>query len=83
MRCEICGYSGFLEKHHIHSKSLGGSNKKYNITNLCPNCHNEVHRGLIILEGKLRTTDGIKLIFHKKGEAPIIPNRELPEVYLF
>lgn len=83
MLCEICGYSGFLEKHHIHSKSMGGNNAKSNLANLCPTCHNEVHRGLIVLEGKFRTTDGIKLIYHKKEEAPIIPDRELPKVFLY
>ncbi len=83
MKCEICGYSGFLEKHHIQSKSKGGSNKKHNLANLYPNCHNEVHRGEIILEGKFMTSVGVKLIHHKKDEAPIIPNRELPEVFLY
>lgn len=83
MKCEICGYSGHVEKHHIHSKSLGGGNNKSNIVNLCPNCHTEVHHGEIILEGKFMTTSGSKLFFHKKGEAPIIPNRELPKVFIY
>lgn len=83
MNCEICGYSGFLEKHHIQSKSLGGSNKKSNLLNICPNCHTEIHRGELIIEGKFQTTSGIKIIYHRKNEAPIIKNRELPKVFIY
>lgn len=82
MICGICGYRGFTEDHHIQSKSLGGSNKKFNKVHLCGNCHNEVHRGLIILEGKFMTTEGMKLVYHKKGEAPLL-NREPPNCFTY
>lgn len=66
--CEICNESKFLEKHHIISKCYGGSNKKENICWICSNCHTEVHKGEIILETKIFTLSGIKLIYHRKGE---------------
>jgi 5-methylcytosine-specific restriction endonuclease McrA len=83
MKCEICGYIGHTEKHHIQSKSLGGNNSKANLTNLCPNCHAEVHHGEIILEGKFMTTLGPTLFYHKKNESPILPLNEFPKVFLF
>ena len=81
MKCSICDYRGHTEDHHIQSKSLGGSNKKSNRIHLCPNCHSEVHRGLIVIEGKVMSSAGVKLIFHKKGEAPVL-NRELPKCFV-
>lgn len=80
MLCEICQLEQAFEKHHIHSKCYGGSNKKTNIANLCPNCHNKVHRGHIILEGKFMTTEGRKLIYHFQGEPSVTGNE--PRVYL-
>lgn len=82
-KCEICGKIEFQEKHHIKSKSFGGSNDRYNIAYLCGNCHTSVHRGEIILEGKFQTTAGFKLIYHRKNEAPIITGQELPNVFLY
>jgi len=52
MRCEICEKETInIKKHHIQSKSLGGSDKPYNIAQLCSECHDNVHNGLIIIEG--------------------------------
>lgn len=69
--CEICKTYTFLEKHHINSKSLNGDNKKSNLCYICPNCHNLVHLGEIIIEGKFASTKGTILIHHKKNEKPL------------
>lgn len=79
--CEICGIETFTDKHHIVSKSKGGSNHPSNLTNLCPNCHRAVHMGEIILESKFMTTDGMKLFWHNKNEENFTGNEA--EVYLF
>lgn len=83
MKCEICGRIGRTEKHHIVSKSLGGSNNRSNLAELCPNCHTSVHFREIIIEGKFMTTKGFQLIYHRKNEAPIITGQELPNVFVY
>jgi 5-methylcytosine-specific restriction protein A len=49
--CEICGYNKIpvLHIHHIIEQSNGGSDLASNLIILCPNCHGEVHAGLLDL----------------------------------
>jgi hypothetical protein len=81
--CEICNekMECLLEKHHIHSKSLGGSDKKYNIANICSRCHKLVHNGLVIIEGRFDTTSGNKVVWRKYNEENITGIKE-PNVWL-
>jgi len=53
--CFLCDkyFHNFLfatHKHHMQFQSTGGSDNKYNIVNLCPNCHAIVHRTHNLLE---------------------------------
>ena len=81
--CEICSESNIiLDKHHIISRSKGGSNEPSNIAHLCPNCHRRCHMGMIILEGRFLTTNGYQLIYHWENEQDLI-ERDNPEVYTF
>jgi hypothetical protein len=74
--CEICGKKA-IDTHHIkfqedadekgffedvayHKNHIG------NLVALCKKCHDEVHNGNLEIEGKTMTTDGIKVIFHRK-----------------
>ena len=74
--CEICGKKA-IDTHHIkfqedadekgffedvayHKNHIG------NLVALCKKCHDEVHNGNLEIEGKTLTTDGIKVIFHRK-----------------
>jgi hypothetical protein len=70
MVCEIC-WSKAHHRHHIISKSLGGSNRADNIATLCASCHMDIHDGSIIIEGRFLTTSGLTLLWHKKGESSI------------
>jgi hypothetical protein len=79
-KCDICSTLAYTEKHHIVSKSCGGSNAKHNITHICSICHGLVHRGVRVIEGKFMTSDGIKVIWHDIDE-DTITGRE-PEVYV-
>ena len=79
MICSICSGKAH-HKHHIISKSKCGTNDKFNLTELCSNCHYEVHRGNIIIEGKFLTSSGLKTIYHRKNEESIT-NQE-PAVYI-
>ena len=84
MKCEIChGKFKSIDKHHITSRSYGGSNLKSNLANLCCNCHRKVHTGEIIIEGKFPSTgeNGLTLI-HRKYNEPSIMNLPLPKVFL-
>lgn len=84
MKCEICKLEfPKLDKHHIRSRSKGGNNSKFNIANLCCNCHRLVHLGEIVIEGKFPSTanGGYSLIYRNKDE-PSIMNLPLPEVYI-
>ena len=81
MNCEICNGRAF-QKHHIISKCFGGNNKPENTCMLCANCHTLVHKDEIVLEGRFMTTEGYKLIFHKKEEASITGIEASNNVYL-
>lgn len=84
MKCEICENRNELlcVKHHITSRSKGGSNKPSNIAYLCNNCHMDVHYGIYIIEGRFNSTEGNIVVFRKWFEPPIITEVE-PEVWLF
>lgn len=83
-KCNVCEeWFNSLDKHHIQSRSKGGSNKKQNIIQVCANCHRLIHIGEIVIEGKFPSTEqgGFTLIFRNKEE-PSIMNLPLPEVYI-
>lgn len=78
--CEICGDIAYTDNHHIQSKSKSGSNKAFNRASLCKKCHDLVHRGEIILEGRFMTSNDNMLIFHNYGDDSIT-GRE-PDCYI-
>jgi hypothetical protein len=79
--CDICTVYTFCDKHHIISKSKGGSNKIYNQTIICPNCHRKVHLGEIIIEGKFLTTSGFKLLWHYEDEENISERKQAVHIF--
>lgn len=81
LKCEVCHDITFLDGHHIHSISLGGSNEPFNRVKLCGTCHKEVHNGEIIIEGRFETTRGNTVVWHRKGEKSVT-GVEPPPVYL-
>jgi len=70
-QCEICKRAAYVDRHHIHSRTYGGANSASNIAELCKYCHDLVHRGKIVLEGRFQTTAGNELIYHYEGEESI------------
>lgn len=42
-RCEQCGYTGYVELHHIKAVVDGGSHEDANLLLLCEQCHADVH----------------------------------------
>lgn len=67
-RCDICQSTVILVEHHISGRDIPNANLPSNISNICPNCHMEVHSGKIIIERWAMGTKGGFLAWHKKGE---------------
>lgn len=69
-KCEICDFAKkrALHLHHIIPRTDPRSTDlASNLACICSNCHNLVHAGEIIIEGRYFTTAGNKLFWYKKG----------------
>jgi len=82
MICEVCSKDkDFIKKHHIQSRTLGGLDADYNFAYICSDCHDKVHYGLIIIEGRFGSTKGNILVWRKFTE-PSITGSSDPVVWL-
>ena len=72
--CQICGIKTFLQIHHIHGRKIINPNYASNLVDICGNCHDAIHRGEVVIEGWISTTDGRVLIWHKNGEESFTGN---------
>lgn len=68
IECNICGNKEILIIHHILGRKIRNHNHPSNIANLCSNCHRKCHEGLIIIEGWLKTSNGLQLFWHSVEE---------------
>jgi len=69
--CEVCESTNQLETHHIVQQAAANAKKqispgkhkntKENLVSLCSDCHMKHHRGLLEIQGWIKTTDGRKL----------------------
>lgn len=66
--CDICNKKEILEDHHINGRKIPNYNHTSNRCNICPNCHTKVHKGLIIIEGWIMTSEGLKLFWHEDNK---------------
>lgn len=74
--CEVCGWTKNLHLHHIIPRcDKRCTNSLQNLAILCPNCHNLVHVGDIIIIGVYSGTAGRTLMFYRKGEEPPLERR--------
>jgi len=71
-KCKLCG-AGADEVHHIKEQYLANAagfigtmhkNKKENLVALCEKCHDDVHNGVVKIDGYKWTTRGALLITH-------------------
>jgi len=81
LRCEICGEKRLLVKHHIHGRDIPFKNRKWNLCWICASCHDEIHSGRMILEGRIMTSEGKKIIFRRIGEDMIAKEGAKPPLY--
>lgn len=79
-QCEIEGCTisdpSILECHHIIPQSEKDTNKDfshgfYNLAILCPTHHRMVELGEIIIEGRVKTTNGTMLIYKLSPTIPL------------
>ena len=83
MKCEICeGEFESVDKHHIQSKSKGGTNNKSNIAYVCANHHRMIHLGLIVLEGRFDSVPKGEVLVWRKYTAESITGVPDPDVYI-
>jgi len=64
VHCDICDTQEILVTHHISGRDIPKPNHPSNLTDICCNCHQKVHSGLIIIEGWFKTTNGLELLWH-------------------
>lgn len=57
-RCEYCRKEGTTHTHHIKTKGSGGNDTPDNLIELCPLCHDLVHRGNIKKEWLIEIKKG-------------------------
>lgn len=79
--CEICNLETPLQEHHIRGREIPNCNKEWNISWICPTCHDRVHIGLVVIEGWFNTTNGRMLLWHNKGEPSITGENISPPPY--
>jgi len=75
-KCEICKTETPLQEHHIRGREIPDYNNDSNIGWCCPNCHDKIHLGFIVLEGWFNTSQGRQLLWHNKNE-PSITGKEI------
>ena len=63
--CDICEQKEILECHHIHGRKIKDFNKSWNLCYICSNCHTEIHKNLINIEGWVQTTIGKQLLWRR------------------
>jgi DNA mismatch repair protein MutS len=87
--CNICGKKAD-EVHHIIQQSLADENDfisyKHknalsNLMGVCEKCHDEIHRGNLIIDGYRQTSNGIELVVskpsHKKKSTPKLSKKKI------
>lgn len=66
--CDICRKPEILETHHINGRNIPDFDLPFNLCDICANCHNKVHYGMIVIEKWVMTFSGRELLWHKKEE---------------
>lgn len=79
--CPICNKPKLLVLHHIHGRSIPGWTNGWNKAYICASCHDEVHAGLIIIEGWVSSTEGKILAYRRVGEPQNCLEGAKPHLY--
>jgi len=79
-KCIICEYDKIVEAHHIKPLSDGGKTSVENGILLCPNCHAEVHAGLLNLTEALIKLGELLEHSLENNQQPSHESRYIPRV---
>ncbi len=79
--CDICKNVTFLHEHHIEGRDIENANRASNVCSLCPTCHDLIHRGKLIIEGYVYTSNGLELIWRHHGENSLTDNDAKPPIF--
>ena len=66
--CTICKEPNILQNHHIEGRDIPDYNRFSNVVSCCPNCHNKIHWGEVVIEQWIMTSGGMELFWHKKDD---------------
>lgn len=70
-KCDMCHNMSILVEHHIRGRGIPNYNHPSNLTNVCSNCHMNIHSGKMIVEQWVMSTEGKFLSWHFAGEPGI------------
>lgn len=80
--CEICKDKKAIDVHHIKYQCTADENglidgrfhknEEYNLTSLCKECHQDVHKDLIKIEGYKMGSQGKELVYEKASNCLIV-----------
>jgi len=59
-RCLNCGAVIGLDPHHIKSRGSGGTDDEENLITLCMWCHDQAHRGFVVVNRRMTRTKAEK-----------------------
>lgn len=79
--CPICLLTTKLCRHHINGRDIPRAEDSSNIAWVCPNCHDAIHEGDVIIEGWFMTTDGRELIWRRREDDAITGMESAPPKY--
>lgn len=68
--CDLCGKKRKLVRHHIGGRDIPNAESDWNTCWLCPDEHDDIHAGDLIVENWVQTTEGRKLAWHRKNDLP-------------
>jgi hypothetical protein len=69
--CAVCGRSRALVEHHIRGREGKDAGAAWNLAWVCPDCHDDIHRGDVLLEGWFGTSGGRRLHWHRRGDPDV------------
>lgn len=64
--CPTCDTRRLLVEHHINGREVDDWDKPWNRAYICAGCHDDVHHDRLVIEGYEMTTEGRKLVWHRK-----------------
>ena len=81
--CPICKRKGvILIEHHINGRNIPNPNHPSNLAYICSSCHDNIHFHKIIIEGWVKTTDGLELFWHSVDESSVTGMDSKPPLYV-